>query len=286
MVRRLGAHLSIAGGMYKAVESTVEKGGNALQIFSSSPRMWFSNLPKMEEVDRFNQLSQKHDVRPVFIHAKYLVNLASDNEKLVDKSIKSLEFDLQVGEMIDAIGVVVHLGSHMGRGFGEVKLNLVKRIKSVLGTKKSKVKLLIENSAGQQGKIASQLSEIGFLLRAVNTKRVGWCLDSCHAWAAGFFCGKGSGKPLIGSDIVKQAEDQKILDRLELIHINDSRDEFGLSRDRHENLGMGKMGKEQLSCYVNHPKLKHLPLITEVPGFDHLGPDKKNLDILKSLIDV
>jgi len=282
--RRIGAHLSISGGLFKAVESIVEKGGNALQIFSSSPRMWLTQLPSKENVDRFKKLAKKYDIKPVFIHAKYLVNLASDKQELIEKSKQSLVFDMKVGEMIGAKGVIVHLGSHMGRGFEAVEKQLVNGIKEILRDSPGKCMFLIENSAGQKGKIGSQLSEIRLLIEAVGDSRVGWCYDTCHGFNTGYTLGKDWGNTMIQNDIVEEIDKLGILHRLEVLHINDSKDEFGSGHDRHENLGKGRLGLKLLRAYVNHPKLKHLPLIIETPGFDKTGPDKKNLDILKLMV--
>lgn len=283
-MRRVGAHLSTSGGLFKAVESIVEKGGNTVQIFSSSPRMWLAGLPKDEVVEKFNKLTKEHDISPVFIHAKYLVNLASDKKELVEKSKKSLEFDLKVGEMIGASGVIVHLGSHQGRGFEAVKEQLVAEIKNILENSPGKTMFLIENAAQKKGKIGYRFEEISFLLQAVNSSRLGWCLDSCHAFNAGYFLGKDWGNSLLGFDIVDEIVKLGLMDSLKVLHLNDSKDEFDSGKDRHANLGEGMMGKDELSEYLNHPKLKHLPVIIETPGFEGLGPDKKNLDILKSWI--
>lgn len=283
-MRRVGAHLSTAGGIFKAVENVSSKGGNALQIFSSSPRMWFASPPAEADVAKFKEKCTELDVSPVVIHAKYLVNLASDNPDLQVKSVASLKHDLKVGNMIGAMGIVVHLGSHQGRGFESASEQMVQLIKSILQDSSGDTMFLIENSAGQKGKIASQLSEISLLIKAVGDSRLGWCMDTCHAFAAGYTCGEASGNSLYRNDIVGEAESLGILDKLKVLHVNDSRDEFGSGRDRHDNLGEGKMGLEVLSAFVNHPKLKHLPLITEAPGFDGMGPDERNISILKNLV--
>jgi deoxyribonuclease-4 len=282
-MRLIGAHVSSAGGLDQAPLRLAHLGGNVLQIFSSSPRMWLAAMPASEVIEDFKKNCVKNDVKEVFIHAKYLVNLASDRQELIDKSILSLKHDLMVGEAIGATGVIVHLGSHQGRGFAAVQDQLISHIQKLLQDKNATCKLLIENSAGQQGKIATQLSEISLLLKAVNSRRLGWCLDTCHAFSAGYSCGEDSGNKLYQNDIVSEAKKLGILEKLRVIHLNDSRDDFDSGRDRHDNLGEGKMGKERLAAYVNHPGLRHLPLILEVPGFDNKGPDKKNLARLKNL---
>lgn len=284
-MRKLGAHVSTAGGIDKAIERVVAIGGNVAQIFSSSPRMWFAGMPDKSVTDNYVKLATEQGVVGTYIHAKYLINLASPKIELIEKSMASLKYDLKVGEMIKAEGVIVHLGSHLGAGFEAVKDQLVKHIKKVINESPGQVEFIIENSAGQKGKIASQLSEIRFLLESVKSDRLSWCLDSCHAWAAGYSLGENSGNILIGNDIVEEAEKLGILDKLKVIHLNDSRDEFGSGRDRHDNLGAGLMGEKVVASYVNHPELSHLPIILEVPGFDGKGPDKKNLEILKSWIE-
>lgn len=283
-MRWIGAHLSTAGGISQAVVRLAEMGGNALQIFSSSPRMWQGKLPEPKEVAKFNLLVKQNQVGPIFIHAKYLINLASPAAELVEKSVKSLKFDMQFGGLIKAEGVIVHLGSHLGKGFEAVKNQLVQTISKLLQDRSSKVGLLIENSAGQQGKVCSQFKEISLLLRSINNKRLGWCYDTCHGYNAGYLLGKASPNTLIRYDMVAEAEKLNLIKDLKCLHVNDSRDDFNSGHDRHANLGEGSLGLELLRLYVNQPKLNHLPLIIETPGFDGQGPDKKNLDILKGLV--
>lgn len=274
-MRRVGAHLSIAGGLYKAVESIAQKGGNCLQIFSSSPRMWLAALPSEDAVNKFKALCRESDVKPVFIHAKYLINLASDRKDLLEKSIASLKYDLQVANLIGAVGVIVHLGSHQGRGFEAVKNQLISAIRIILQDTEGPSRLIIENSAGQQGKLCSQLSEIKLIFGTVNSNRMAWCLDTCHSFNAGYSVGKALGNTLIQKDIVSEAKKLGILGQLVCLHVNDSRDDFASGHDRHANLGEGKMGLNLLAAFVNHPQLKHLPLIVETPNQD--------LTVLKSL---
>lgn len=264
-MRRIGAHLSIAGGLDKAVQKIIKMGGNCLQIFSSSPKSW--TMPPFSG-------KRVTAVRPVFIHAKYLINLGSDKPDLLQKSIASLKYELQVADLIGAKGVIVHLGSHLGRGFEAVFHQVTESIKIILKNSNTNSLLIIENSAGQRGKLCSQLSEIKLIFDAVNSDRLVWCLDTCHAWGAGLSFGKGLEKDMQQFDLVKS---------LVCLHVNDSKGEFSSGLDRHENIGAGKMGREELGKYVNFPAFKNLPLITEAPGFDGQGPDKQNLDILKSL---
>jgi len=265
-MRRIGAHVSISGGLDKAMERIRQMGGNCLQVFSSSPRSWIGTPLVRGKVA---------DIRPIFIHAKYLINLGSPQPELIEKSINSLKFDLQVGESIGAEGVIVHLGSHLGRGFSSIQEQLVKSIKEILQDSPAGVELIIENSAGQKGKICSLLYEISLLLSTINDSRLKWCYDTCHGWGAGISFGKDWENTLHQFDLVKS---------LVCLHVNDSKGVLGGGLDRHENLGEGEMGLKELGKFVNYPAFKNLPLITEAPGFDGHGPDKKNLEILKSLV--
>ena len=276
-MRRIGAHVSISGGLDKAIERITEIGGNCLQIFSSSPQIWQNNLPEKKEIEKFRELGKVNNIKPVFIHAKYLINLGSPEPSLVARSIASLKHDLQVAGMIGAEGVIVHLGSHLGKGFSAIQEQLVHSIKEILQDSPEGVELIIENSAGQKGKICSQLSEISLLLRAINSKRLKWCLDTCHAWGAGLSFAKGLENTLLEFDLVKS---------LVCLHVNDSKGEFGGGLDRHENLGEGKMGLKELGKFVNYQGFRNISLVTEVPGFGGEGPDKKNLEILKKLTNV
>jgi deoxyribonuclease-4 len=264
-MRRIGAHLSIAGGIDKAVARIVAMGGNCLQIFSSSPRGWEAPVKIEKKITA---------VSPIFIHAKYLINLGSPGKELLKKSVTSLKQDLQFGKAIGAQGVIVHLGSHLGQGFSAIQEQLVRSIKDILESTSGTGQLIIENSAGQQGKICSQLSEIRLLLDSVNNNRLSWCYDTCHGWGAGIFFGKTWENTLIQYDLVKD---------LVCLHINDSKGTLGGGLDRHENLGEGKMGRKELEKFVTYPPFNNLPLIIETPGFDNKGPDKKNLEILRSL---
>src|SRR3989338_9077862 len=216
-MRRIGAHLSIAGGLEKAVERLAKMGGNCLQVFSASPKSW--------EVQTISG-KLPAAARPGFIHAKYLINLASDREDLLKKSIASLTYDLRVANLIGGQGVIVHLGSHQGRGFEAVKTKVTESIKIILNQTVAPSQLIIENSAGQQGKLCSQFSEIKFILGSVNSNRLAWCLDTCHAFNAGYSLGNASENHLIQKDIVAEAKKLEILDQLVCLHVNDSRDEF------------------------------------------------------------
>jgi len=276
--RKIGGHVSIAGGLINSLDRAEKIGGNCLQIFAASPRSWARSPFPLDQAKEYSKQIETKDLRPVFIHTLYLVNLASDNPEIYDKSMSALKSDMQSGDLIKSAGVVVHLGSHQGRGFDAVSSQVVDSIKKILKAS-SQTLLLIENSAGQKGKVGS-LEEISHLLKQVSSPRLGVCIDTAHLFAAGFDLTQE--KKI--DELVLLLDNLKVLSHLKCIHLNDSKTALGSASDQHDNIGQGKIGLQGLGHFINHPKLRHLPIILEVPGFSGQGPDKKNIDIVKSLI--
>lgn len=281
----IGAHVSAAGGIEKAPKRAADIGCNAVQIFTSSPRTWQPADPEKIDADAFAAECVQHNIQTNVIHAIYLVNLASNKPELVEKSSKILIGDLKIASQINSVGVVVHLGSHQGRGYEAMREQMIDEIKNILDQTPVNSNLLIENSAGQNGKIASNLEEIKDLIEAVDSPRLGWCLDSCHAHAAGYSLEASNKKQDPGNEsknIISEIERLGLWKQLKCVHINDSRDAFASGKDRHDNLGEGNINLDAFKSFVNHPRIKTLPLILEVPGFNKKGPDKENIDILKA----
>lgn len=278
-MRRIGGHVSCAGGLQNAIANTLSIGGNAIQIFAGSPRMWARSLYPSQIAEAFRQGVTKADLNPAYIHALYLTNLASDNPELVEKSKTALVTDMTNSAAIGGMGVVLHIGSHQGRGWPAVKTLVIQSIQEVLDKTPRESILLLENSAGQQGKIGS-LSELKDILDDIPNERLRVCLDTAHAFEAGYNFAQPDGVELWVRDIEKYID----LAKVELLHLNDSKTPLGSGRDMHQNIGDGYIGEVGIKDIVNHPKLKHLPLILEVPGLDGLGPDKANLDRVKNYL--
>lgn len=276
--RFIGAHLSVAKGLPNAVEDALNKGANALQIFSGSPRSWGRRLLDTIQVDDFLAVRKEKNFGPIFIHALYLINLVGNNEALVQHSVEALIYDLNYCSKIKASGVIVHLGSHLGGGYDSVFDTLVKRISEVLDKTPSDSMLLVENSAGQQGKLCSTFEDLQRLFvsceKYVKAGRLGLCIDTCHAFSAGYHLTE------LGANLRKFG----LLDNLKVIHLNDSRDPFNGGRDRHENIGKGTIGEKELKVFLNDPVFAKFPLILEVPGLDGNGPDAANIKAAKELI--
>lgn len=275
-MRRIGAHVSTAGGVTNALKNTTLIGGDCLQIFAGSPRSWARKLYADEDVSAYLKESTKLDYTPTFIHALYLVNLATDNPDLLKKSVDSLIIDLTNGRSINSAGVIVHLGSHQGRGFPAVVDQVASVINQIISVTEV-TPFVIENSAGQQGKIGS-ISEIGELFAKVNHPRLKLCLDSAHLFEAGYDLRKLSAI----DNLVAQLTDLDLPKHIVCLHINDSKTELDSRNDQHANLGDGQIGLAGLSNFVNHPAFVNLPLILEVPG-DSGFPDERQISIARSL---
>jgi len=281
---KLGAHLSIAGGYHLALERIKANGGNCLQIFSSSPRGWQMTTISDNEKQQFLKLKKQLQIDPVYFHASYLVNLA-DNGRIGHLSKQSLIAELDVASRLEIRGSIVHLGSFKNNQSQNSKsqLNskyqiLIKHIKEILRATPKNTRFIIENAGNR--KIGQTIDEIATIIKDVSDERVRVCLDTCHLFSAGYAL---TDKKKL-DDFLQTFEFKIGLRKLELWHTNDSRDPLGTLRDRHENIGQGTIGLETFRLLLNHPSTKHLPFIIETPGFDKRGPDKKNIDILKSLV--
>ena len=275
---KLGAHLSIAGGLYKALESANAMGANCLQIFSGSPRVWKRPEYTDGQIAKFVDTKHRFNIDPVFFHALYLTNLASDKLENVEKASDALIYELNLAPRLEVVGSVLHTGSHQGRGFENTLPQVVKAITHILAESDPKSYLILENATGNN-KIGVKLEELATILERVNSPRLKVCFDTCHGFTAGY----NLRDPGIFNQTIDNMDRLFGLDNLVCLHANDSKDEFDSNRDRHQNIGEGTLGLEPFRQLVNHPKLKSIPLIIETPGFDGKGPDKKNLDILKSL---
>lgn len=277
--RRLGGHVSCAGGLLNAVQNTLNIGGNCMQIFAGSPRMWARTLYPLKMTEEFKNIITEKDLNPVYIHALYLTNLASDNPEILEKSKKALIMDMQNSASIGGAGVVLHIGSHQGRGWVADRALVIESIKEVLNMTPLESILLLENSAGQNGKIGS-LPELKDIFDAIESDRLRVCLDTAHAFEAGYNFTTAEGLEMW----IKEIESTIGLDKIELLHLNDSKTPLGSGRDNHQNIGDGFIGEAGMRSLLNHPKLNHLPLILEVPGLEGTGPDIANIERVKKLL--
>ena len=275
---KIGAHMSTAGGVDTAIDRAVEMGAEAVQIFASSPRAWAFKPLKEDTVIAFREKSERTGVAPTFLHASYLVNVGGSQE-LLEKSINSLVDHLGAASQIGAAGVIFHGGSHKGVGFDGVLPQATDALRQVLDRTPDDVWLIIENAAGMGNHIGASFKEIGRLMDAADSPRMMTCLDTQHAFAAGYDIAHAE-----GIDAAMDELDREIgLSRLVAVHANDSKMELSAGVDRHENIGDGTMGTEGFEVIMGHPAFCDVPFLLEVPGIEDHGPDKENVDRLKAI---
>ena len=275
---RIGAHVSTSGGLGKAIDRAQEMGAEAIQVFATSPRAWAFREPPDEHVADFHEKKNAADVSPVFIHASYLVNIGGTPD-LVRKSVDSLSKTMAVAGRIGAAGVIFHGGSHKGKGFEGVLGQASDALREVLSTSPSDVWLIVENSAGMGAHIGSSFPEVARLIQEVDSPQVMVCLDTQHSIAAGYDLGDAG-----GLDTAMAEFDREIgLSKLVVVHANDSKVQLGDGVDRHENIGEGYLGIDGFETIMAHPAFRDVPFILEVPGPEKKGPDKENLDRLKTI---
>ena len=293
--------------MVKAVDRAREIGASAMQIFTDNPTAWKRRAEPPEELADFRRRLHEADVRPVSIHASYLVNLAGSNEESFERSIVMLAHELRQAPDFGARFVNVHIGSHLGRGVEAGIERLAEGITRTLeavdapsagdaptardvsspaATPVVSVEpamLVLENSAGSGAGLGTSIDELAGIAAAVaahgvRPERVGFCIDTAHAWGAGI----DVATPSAVDDLVSAFDDRMGLERLVMIHLNDSRSERGSRTDRHEHLGAGRIGPAGLARVLRHPGLAHAAYLLETPGMDE-GYDAINMARARAL---
>ena len=277
----IGAHVSTAGGLPRAVDRAVDIGAEAMQIFASSPRAWAFKAPSDDDVVAFKEKSAEAGLGPTVLHAIYLVGLGSPDAALVGRSVESLTRYLETANRLDALGVIFHAASHRGAGLDAVFDQFVSAVGRILDAAPGEALLMLENSAGQGNHIGSKFAELGRLIEAIDSPRVKVCLDTQHSWAAGYDI--ADPENLIA--VVEEFDRDIGLELLSAVHVNDSKRPLGSGVDRHENIGEGLIGREGLKTFMRHFAFRDLPFYLEVPGFGEEGPDARNVAILKAMRD-
>jgi deoxyribonuclease-4 len=263
----IGAHVSPAGGLPKAVERGVERGCQAIQIFNQSPRMWRPTRYTDEDVAAFRAAMDDSPIEAVMIHAVYLINCASEDPEIRQKSLASLKHSLRVGDAIGAHCVVLHPGSALRGHVGEAIVRAGEVFREALA-ETERCALHLENTAGAGGTLGRSFDELAELIVATGgEERLGVCLDSCHLLASGFDIrtAEGLGETLDRFDAAVG------LDRLGSLHLNDSQTPLGSNRDRHANIGEGELGEQGVAAFLSEPRFETLPVVMETPGPDKRG---------------
>lgn len=277
---RVGCHVSIAGGIDKSVGRAEELGCDVFQIFSSNPRGWKAKDLDQDSVEGFRKNLAASNIGDVCVHMPYLPNPASPKPDLYQRSKDVMAREL---ERCGALGIpflIMHPGSHLGSG----REGGIKRIAGAVNeafsrTPAGNVKLLLENTAGTSNEIGGDLRDLADVIDLVDEKeRVAVCFDTCHAFAAGYDL---RNKDTVNG-VVNIIDDTVGIERLLVIHLNDSKGELGGHLDRHEHIGLGKIGEEGFSVVLHHDKLKGLPFILETP-VDSRRSDKGNIACVRRL---
>jgi deoxyribonuclease-4 len=271
--------MSSSGGIDSAIDRIAAVGGDCVQVFTQSPRMWRPTDHKPEAIQRFREKRGAAGIGGVVCHALYLVNLAAPNDEIYDKSVQAMRATVDAACAIEADAVIFHVGSHLGSGFEAGLERTCAALAQILERCEGDTWLLMENSAGAGGTIGRSLEELAVLLeRLDHHPRLGVCLDSCHLYVSGYDV---TDRGAVDS-LVAEVDGRIGLDRLRALHVNDSAAELGSNRDRHANIGEGVMG-ENLGAFLAHPAFQHLSAYLEVPGENKTGPNANEIQKLRDL---
>jgi len=278
--RRLGAHLPLGTGMVRAVERAAEIGASAIQIFGDNPTAWRRRVDPPREQPAFRARLAELDIRPVTIHAAYLVNLAGPDPDFYERSVEVLARELQMAPGFGATFVNVHTGSHRAAGVRAGTERIAEGVaRSLAATDDGPddAVLVLENSAGGGFGLGATVDELAGIARAIADcgipdRRVGFCLDTAHAWGAGYRLSD----PDATDELLAEFDARIGLERLRILHLNDSKSELGSYLDRHEHIGAGRIGEIGMAHLLRHPRLAHVTYYIETPGMDE-GYDAINI---------
>jgi len=275
----VGAHLSIAGAIYESINRAVSLECDCLQIFSRNPRSWRAKALDEEDATEFRRRRQTAGLNPVVVHVPYLINLCSSEPGLYERSVSEFTADLGRAARIGADYFVSHVGSHKGAGQAAGLNQIASALHTILSDDPRTVLVLLENTSGSANSLGHRFEQLGDIIAAADRPgRLGLCLDTAHAFQAGYDVSSPD-----GLDRTLDELDRRVgLERLKIIHANDSKTRLGSHHDRHEHIGRGYIGLEGFRTIVNHPLLRSLPFILETP-IDASGGTARDLRVLRSL---
>jgi deoxyribonuclease-4 len=280
---RVGFHVSIAGGISNSVDNAKKIGCTAFQIFSRNPRGWAAKPLAPDDIKLFQEKLAASGISKssVMVHMPYLPNLSGPEGEFYKKSVETLAGEMQRCSALLIPYLVIHLGSHMGKGSKSGIDQLINAINTAL--EKSKTKndpiVLLENNAGQKNCVGGNFEELRQILDRLGSEGFGICLDTCHLFASGY-------------DLRKKEDVNSTIDRfdkavgvkqLQAIHLNDSKGGLGSNLDRHEHIGFGAIGTEGLASFINHKAVRELPIIMETP-IDKERGDEQNLQVVLGFV--
>ncbi len=279
---QFGAHESIAGGIFNAIERGQTATCDTIQMFNKSNSQWRAKKIEQAELDKYFEKIKETSVTVATSHSSYLINIASPVKELNEKSYNALKEEMERCQMLEIPNLVMHPGSHVGTGEEAGIKRIIKNLNKLFKElKNNNVCLLLETTAGQGSNLGYTFEQIGEMIDGVKIQdHIGVCLDTCHIFAAGY----PISDPKEYKKTMKKFDDIIGIDKLKIIHMNDSKKEFGSRRDRHEHIGKGHIGIEAFRNIVNDKRLKKIPMILETPKEEELKEDIENLKVLRSLV--
>jgi len=276
----LGVHVSAEGKVYEAVERAHQLGCNTMQIFSRNPQRWRDNFIEPKDIEEFRKRQDKFKIKPLFIHIPYLINLASPNPRLYEVSIEAYIEDILEAGLLKADYIVTHMGSHKETSEEAGIKRLIDALNIILEkTKNSPVGIMLENTSGSGSWLGYKFSHQKEIIRGLKHKeRISLCLDTAHAYLAGYDIATKDGL----GDTLDEIDKLVGINFIKLIHLNDAKGALDSRHDRHEHIGKGTIGLEGMKRIVNHPKLRSLPFILETPKKSEKD-DIMNLNTVRKL---
>jgi len=275
---RAGFHVGISGGLPKAVDRAVERGCETIQVFVSNPRGWKHSDILPSDIETFRARCKEEDISPVFVHTIYLINLAAPSPEVWERSLDALVMNMRAAHALGSSAVVTHLGSHGGRGVDFGIARVITALETAFRRCEEPVPVLLETTAGSGNSVGHDFAQLGGIAGAfAGDDRLGVCLDTCHAFAAGYELRSERGL----RETLDELDDEVGLERLKLVHANDSKGDLGSRLDRHEHIGEGRLGMGAFALMASHPVLGDLPWILETPGMS-AEKDRENLRRIRS----
>jgi deoxyribonuclease-4 len=279
---KLGAHMSVAGGLYKSLERGHSIGCNTIQIFTRNASRWAAKDVSAEEISLFQKARRAARISPVFAHCSYLINLGCEGQ-FYERSIEAMVAEVTRAEYLGLEFVVLHPGSHMGCGEEQGLKMTVQALNRVFEeTSKMKCKIAIENTAGQGNCLGCKLEHLEYFIQHCNhPDRIGVCIDTCHLFASGYDFRSRESYERTFEELLNRIPKRKIL----AIHLNDSKMPLNSKVDRHEHIGKGHLGVEAFRMLMNDPRFAKVPKVLETPKGKDLAEDVINLNLQRSLCD-
>jgi deoxyribonuclease-4 len=276
----LGVHTSIAGGIALAPARARALGCDTMQIFARNPRQWRKTSLSDEDINAFKVAVKKEKISPAVIHIPYMLNLAAAKEKFYDITLREFALDLAEANKLGAQYLVTHPGSHKGLSEEEGSAKVIHALEFVLDEVPDTItKILLENTAGSGDWLGVHFKQIGQIIKGVGSpKRLGLCLDTAHAFGAGYDISKPKGFDAMLDEI----DEELGLERLYVIHLNDTKVALGANVDRHEHIGEGNIGKDGFEYIINHKALKNVSFIMETPKKSD-DDDLRNIKLVRKL---